>query len=207
MRVAKFWHAFVQLQRILFTKVSLCLEINGTQTTTFQSSVKLFSNKMHKATFKLVLTQRQYVDRSYWVVATNHWRKWVIFKRWKAFVFSKTCCRCPESHVLIHLWVDPPSHNSPIFVMASCVVPCQRPLQNPLWSNLSVCVRDSQPHPGCWWYRAQTRPTESHRTSDFGNHADSHQVCYLRLNVCWCYWLIYALGFCSIRMWATPVYN
>ena len=31
----------------------------------FQFSVKLFSNKMHEATFKLVLTQRQYVDRSY----------------------------------------------------------------------------------------------------------------------------------------------
>ena len=29
---------------------------------------------MHEATFKLVLTQRQYVDRSYWVVATNHWK-------------------------------------------------------------------------------------------------------------------------------------
>ena len=29
---------------------------------------------MHEATFKLVLTQRQYVDRSYWVVAKNHWK-------------------------------------------------------------------------------------------------------------------------------------
>ena len=45
--------------------VSLCLQINGKQNTTFQFSVKLFPNKMHEATFKLVLTQRQYVDRSY----------------------------------------------------------------------------------------------------------------------------------------------
>ena len=31
---------------------------------------------MHEATFKLVWTQRQYVDRSYWVVATNYW--WIV---------------------------------------------------------------------------------------------------------------------------------
>ena len=37
------------------------LEINGKQNTTFQISVNLFSNKMHEATFKLVLTQRQYM--------------------------------------------------------------------------------------------------------------------------------------------------
>ena len=65
MKVAKIGHAFVKLQRIVFTKVSLCLEINGKQNATFQFSVKLISNKMHEATFKLVLTQRQYVDRSY----------------------------------------------------------------------------------------------------------------------------------------------
>ena len=47
---------------------------NDKQNTTFQFSVKRISNKMHEATFKLVLTQRQYVDRSYWVVATNHLR-------------------------------------------------------------------------------------------------------------------------------------
>ena len=64
-KVAKIGHAFVKLQRIVFTKVSLCLEINGKQNTTFQFSVNLISNKMHEATFKLVLTQRQYVDRSY----------------------------------------------------------------------------------------------------------------------------------------------
>ena len=29
---------------------------------------------MHEATVKVVLAQRQYVDRSYLVVATNHWR-------------------------------------------------------------------------------------------------------------------------------------
>ena len=45
-------------------------------------------------------------------------------------------------------------------VIASCVVPCQRPLRNPLWSNLSACVHDSQPHPSCtnWtncWFKEQ----------------------------------------------------
>ena len=64
-KVAKIRHAFVKLQRIVFTKVSLCLEINGKQNTTFQFSVKLISNKMHEATFKLVLTQRQYVGCCY----------------------------------------------------------------------------------------------------------------------------------------------
>ena len=54
-----------KLQQIVVTKVSLCLQMNGLQNTTFQFSVKLISNKMQEATFKLVLTQRQYVDRSY----------------------------------------------------------------------------------------------------------------------------------------------
>ena len=63
-KVVKIRHVFVKLNGIVFTKVSLCLQINGKQITTFQFSVKLTSNKMHKATFKLVLTQRQYVDRS-----------------------------------------------------------------------------------------------------------------------------------------------
>ena len=61
-KVAKIKHAFVKLQRIIFTKVSYCLQINGKQNTTFKFSVKLIFNKMHEATFKLVLTQRQYVD-------------------------------------------------------------------------------------------------------------------------------------------------
>ena len=64
-KVAKILHVFVKLQQIVFTKFPLCLEINGKQNTTFQSSVKLFSDKMRDPTFKLVLTQRQYVDRSY----------------------------------------------------------------------------------------------------------------------------------------------
>ena len=34
------------------------------QNTTFQFSVQLISNKMHEATFKLILTQRQYVEHS-----------------------------------------------------------------------------------------------------------------------------------------------
>ena len=54
-KVAKNRHVFVKLHRIIFTRVSLCLQINGKQNTTFQFSVKLFSNKMHEATFKLVL--------------------------------------------------------------------------------------------------------------------------------------------------------
>ena len=65
MKVAKIRHAFVKLQRIVFTKVSLCLQINGEQNTTFQFSVKFISNKMREATLKLVLTQRHYVERSY----------------------------------------------------------------------------------------------------------------------------------------------
>ena len=55
-KVAKIRHVFVKLHRIV-------LQINGKQNITFQFSVKLFSNKMHEATFKLVLTQRQYVVR------------------------------------------------------------------------------------------------------------------------------------------------
>ena len=65
MKVEKIRQAFVKLQQLVFDKVSLCLQINGKQNTTFQFSVKLISNKMHEATFKLVLSQRQYVDRSY----------------------------------------------------------------------------------------------------------------------------------------------
>ena len=61
MKALKIRHVFVKLHRIVFTKVSLCLQINGLQNTIFQFSVKLFSNKMHEATFKLVLAQRQYM--------------------------------------------------------------------------------------------------------------------------------------------------
>ena len=64
MKVAKIRHAFVILQRIVFTKVSLCLQINGKQNPTVQFSVKVISNKMHEATFKLVFNQRQYVYHS-----------------------------------------------------------------------------------------------------------------------------------------------
>ena len=38
-KVAKIRQAFVKWQRIVFTKVSLCLQINGKQNTTFQFSV------------------------------------------------------------------------------------------------------------------------------------------------------------------------
>ena len=46
--------------------------MNGKQNTTFQFSAKLTSNKMHEATFKLLLTQVQYVDHSHLVFATNY---------------------------------------------------------------------------------------------------------------------------------------
>ena len=65
MKVVKIRHVFIKLQQIVFTKVSLCLQINGKQNTTYQFSVKLIYNKMHEVTFKLVLVQRQDVDRSY----------------------------------------------------------------------------------------------------------------------------------------------
>ena len=44
MKVAKIRHAFVKLQQIVFTNVSLFLQINGEQNTTLQFSVKLISN-------------------------------------------------------------------------------------------------------------------------------------------------------------------
>ena len=65
MKVAKIRHAFAKLQRIVLLKSPYVCKINGKQNTTFQFSVKLISNKMYEATFKLVLTQKQYVDRSY----------------------------------------------------------------------------------------------------------------------------------------------
>ena len=71
-KVAKIRHALLKLRLIVFTKVSLCFQINGKQHTTFQFSVKLISHKMHAATFKLVLTRKQYVNRSYRVVTTNY---------------------------------------------------------------------------------------------------------------------------------------
>ena len=67
-KVAKIRHSFVKLQRVVFVFTYVIyhgLQINGKQNTTFQFSVKLISSKMYEATFKLVLTQRQYVDRSY----------------------------------------------------------------------------------------------------------------------------------------------
>ena len=64
-KVMKIRHSFVKLHHMVFTKVSLYLQINGKQNATFQFSVELISNKMHAATLKLFITQRQYVDRSY----------------------------------------------------------------------------------------------------------------------------------------------
>ena len=48
MKVVKILHSFVKLHRVVFTKISLCLQINGRQNTTFQFSVELISNKMHE---------------------------------------------------------------------------------------------------------------------------------------------------------------
>ena len=64
MKIAEIRHDLVKLQQIVFTKVSLCLQIIDKQNTTFQFTGKLISNKMHEATFKLILTQGQHVDRS-----------------------------------------------------------------------------------------------------------------------------------------------
>ena len=50
-KVAKIQHAFVELHRIVFTKVSLSLQRNGKQNATFQFSVEHICNKMHEATF------------------------------------------------------------------------------------------------------------------------------------------------------------
>ena len=63
-KVVKIGHSFVKLHRIVLIKVSLCLQINREQNTTFQFSVDLISNRMHEATLKLFTTQRQYVDCS-----------------------------------------------------------------------------------------------------------------------------------------------
>ena len=63
-KVVKIWHVFAKLHWIIFTNVFLCLQINGKQNTTFQFSAELISNKMHEASLKVILTQRQYADRS-----------------------------------------------------------------------------------------------------------------------------------------------
>ena len=94
MKVAKIRHVFVKLHRIVFTKVSICLQINSKQNTTFQFSVKLFSNKMHEATFKLVLTQRQYVEHAHTELLLQIIEgKWVFFKRCKAFLLRQNCLK------------------------------------------------------------------------------------------------------------------
>ena len=40
MKIAKIRHVFVKLHRMVFTKVFLCLQINGKQNTTFQFSAR-----------------------------------------------------------------------------------------------------------------------------------------------------------------------
>ena len=64
-KVAKIRHFLSNYIESFSLKSPYVCKFNGKQNTTFQFSVKLISNKMHEATFKLVLTQRQYVDRSY----------------------------------------------------------------------------------------------------------------------------------------------
>ena len=81
MKVAKIPHAFVKLQRIVFTKVSLCLQINGKQNTIFQFSVKLISDKMHEATFKLVLLKENMLITHTKLLLQIIDGKWVFFKR------------------------------------------------------------------------------------------------------------------------------
>ena len=50
MKNAKIRHAFVKFQRIVFAKISLCLQLNGKQNITFPFSVKIIYNKKHEAT-------------------------------------------------------------------------------------------------------------------------------------------------------------
>ena len=64
-KVAKIRHFLLNYIKSFSLKSPYVCKFNGKQNTTFQFSVKLISNTMHEATFKLVLTQRQYVDRSY----------------------------------------------------------------------------------------------------------------------------------------------
>ena len=68
------------------------------------------------------------------------------------------------------------SQSNRVYVIASCVGPCQRPLRNQWWSKLFACAPDSSRHPGCWWYRAQTGPD--------GVHKPGSQDLRLR-NPCW----------------------
>ena len=94
MKVAKILLVFIKLHRIVFTKVSLCPQINGKQNTTYQFSGKLFSNKMHEATFKLVLTQRQYMLIAHTELMLQIIEGyWVTFKRRKAFLLSQNCLK------------------------------------------------------------------------------------------------------------------
>ena len=55
--------------------------------------------------------------------------------RSEAWPSKTTCWVCPESHELRTFL----SHNSPAYAI-SYLAPYVRPLQNPLWSNMSVCV-------------------------------------------------------------------
>ena len=116
MKVAKIRHVFVELHRIVFTKVSLCLQINGKQNTTVQFSVKLFSNKIHEATFKLVLTWRQFMLIAHTELLLQIIEGyWVIFKRWKTFLLIQNCLKrrgyrnytyfcCHNIAILIKIW-------------------------------------------------------------------------------------------------------
>ena len=61
-KVTKLRIVFVNLHRFFFTKVFLSVQINGPKNITSQFSVKIISNKMHETTFKLVLTQEQFVN-------------------------------------------------------------------------------------------------------------------------------------------------
>ena len=112
----------------------------------------------------------------------------------------------PDSHELIHLWVDP-GIPCLICIIASCVEPCQRPWWNPLQWYLFVQVHDLQHHQGYLQYHVQTGQAVFHTTFDFGKHADSQQECSLRLDVCLYCLRLYAPGSCSICMWAAWACN
>ena len=58
-KVAKIQHVFAELHQIVFTKVSLRLQINGKKTPpfSFQLHFPLIKCTMHDATLRLVITQ------------------------------------------------------------------------------------------------------------------------------------------------------
>ena len=81
MKVAKIRHAFVKSKRILFIKVSLCLQINGKQNISLQFSVKLITNKMHEQHLNLFELKDNMLIAHTELLLQIIDGEWVIFKR------------------------------------------------------------------------------------------------------------------------------